>query len=93
MGPDLREKDAAAVRIFPPAVPLLAILAGVGLNRAWPLDVGPALPAPGRYWLGGVIVVAAILGLGVWPVVLFRRSGQTDGETYLAYKRRVRRWL
>jgi protein-S-isoprenylcysteine O-methyltransferase Ste14 len=162
MGPDARDKDAAAVRIFPPAVPLLTILAGVGLNRLWPLAVGFVLPAPGRYWLGGVIVVAAVLGLGAWPVALFRRSGQSEnpwkptpsvvdrgpfrftrnpmylqmvlvcvgvavmlmnwwilvltpvgawvlqrlailpeeaylerkfGETYLAYKRRVRRWL
>lgn len=78
MGPDARERDAAAVRIFPPVVPALTILAGVGLNRAWPLDAGFALPAPARYWLGGAIVVAAILGLGVWPIVLFRRSGQTE---------------
>ena len=74
---DVRERDAAAVRVFPPVVPLLAILVGVGLNRLWPLDVGVALPTPGRYWLGGTIVAAAILALGVWPVVLFRRSGQT----------------
>jgi protein-S-isoprenylcysteine O-methyltransferase Ste14 len=76
--PEVRETDAAAVRIFPPAVPLLAILAGVGLNRVWPLDFGFELPAPERYWLGGAIVVAAILGLGLWSVVLFRRSGQDE---------------
>ena len=74
----VRERDAAAVRVFPPVVPLLAILVGVGLNRIWPLEVGVAFPAPGRYWLGGAIVAAAILALGVWPVVLFRRSGQTE---------------
>jgi len=78
MGPDVRERDAAAVRIFPPVVPLLAILAGVGLNRVWPLDVGLVLPTPGRYWLGGAIVGAAILVLGVWSVVLLRRSGQSE---------------
>jgi len=48
------------------------------LDRLWPLDVGVSLPAPARYWVGGVIVAAAILGLGVWPVVLFRRSGQSE---------------
>jgi protein-S-isoprenylcysteine O-methyltransferase Ste14 len=161
-GSDDPSRDAAAVRIFPPAVPLLTILVGVALNRLWPLDLGWLLPAPRRYWLGGAIVVGAILGLGLSSVVLFRRSGQSEnpwkptpsivergafrftrnpmylqmvlvcvgvavilangwialltpvgawglerlailpeeaylerkfGETYLAYKRRVRRWL
>ena len=72
------ERDAAAVYIFPPAVPLLAILLGVGLNRLWPFGVGLALPAPARYRVGGAIVVGAILGLGLWPVVLLRRSGQSE---------------
>ncbi len=78
--PDERgpQGDAAAVRIFPPAVPLLAIVGGVGLHRVWPLDAGGLLPAPARYWLGGAIVVAAILGLGLWSVVIFRRSGQSE---------------
>ena len=75
---DVPVTDAAAVRIFPPAVPLLTILAGVGLNRVWPLDFGFVLPAPERYWLGGLIVVAAILGLGLRSVLLFRRSGQNE---------------
>src|SRR5690242_20293402 len=77
-GPGAPERDAAAVRVFPPVIPLLTILVGVGLNRLWPLDVGFVLPTPRRYWIGGAIVVAAILGLGVWPVVLFRRSGQNE---------------
>jgi protein-S-isoprenylcysteine O-methyltransferase Ste14 len=78
MGQDARDRDAAAVRIFPPAVPLLTILVGVGLNLVWPLDPGFTLPAPERYWVGGMIIVAAILGLGLWSVVLFRRSGQSE---------------
>jgi protein-S-isoprenylcysteine O-methyltransferase Ste14 len=156
------QQDAAAVRVFPPAIPLLTILAGVGLNRVLPIDAGFAIPAPERYWLGGAIALGAVLGLGLWSVVLFRRGGQDEnpwkptphvevrgpfrltrnpmylqmilicvgfavllmnwwilllapfagwllqrlailpeeaylerkfGETYLAYKRRVRRWL
>jgi protein-S-isoprenylcysteine O-methyltransferase Ste14 len=156
------QRDAAAVRIFPPAVPLLTILLGIGLERVWPIDLGLALPAPGRYWLGGAIILGAILGLGARSILLFRRGGQSEnpwkptphivdrgpfrwtrnpmylqmllvcvgvavilmnwwilaltpvggwllqrfailpeeaylegkfGETYLAYKRRVRRWL
>lgn len=71
-------EDAAAVRVFPPAIPLVTILLGVGLNWMWPIDVGFALPRPERYWLGGVIVAGALLGLGLWSVVLFRRGGQDE---------------
>jgi protein-S-isoprenylcysteine O-methyltransferase Ste14 len=77
-GQNGEQRDAAAVRIFPPAVPLLTIVVGVGLNRVWPLDLGFTLPAPQRYWLGGAIVASAILGLGLWSVVLFRRGGQSE---------------
>jgi protein-S-isoprenylcysteine O-methyltransferase Ste14 len=72
------ERDAAAVRIFPPAVPLLAILLAAGLDRVVPIRLGVTLAAPARYWLGGAITVAAILMLGIWSVVLMRRSGQTE---------------
>ena len=156
------ERDAAAVRVFPPAIPLLTVLAGVGLNRLWPIDLGLEFPASERYWLGSLIVAGAVLGLGWRSVVQLRRTGQSEnpwkpttqivergpfritrnpmylqmvlvcigiavalmnlwilalspvcawllqrlailpeerylerkfGETYLAYKRRVRRWL
>ena len=70
------QKDRASVRIFPPGVPLLTILLGVALNRLWPIDVGFTIPTPERYWIGGAIVVAAFFGLGIWSIVLFRRSGQ-----------------
>jgi protein-S-isoprenylcysteine O-methyltransferase Ste14 len=72
------ERDAAAVRVFPPAVPLLAILLGIGLDQLVPIRIGVELPAPARYWLGGAIAVGAILVLGAWPVVLIRRSGQSE---------------
>lgn len=71
------EADAARVRIFPPGVPLLVIGAGIGLERVWPIWSG-ALPTPARYWIGGAIAAGAILGLGLWSVVLFRRSGQSE---------------
>jgi protein-S-isoprenylcysteine O-methyltransferase Ste14 len=70
--------DAAEVRFFPPGIPLLAVLLGIGLDRIWPLDLGAWLPAPARYWVGGVIVAGAVLGLGLWSVLLFRRAGQTE---------------
>ena len=72
------QRDAAAVRIFPPAVPLFTILLGIGLNRVWPIDSGFAVGTPERYWVGGAIVMSAVLGLGLWSVVLFRRGGQSE---------------
>jgi protein-S-isoprenylcysteine O-methyltransferase Ste14 len=71
-------KDAAAVRIFPPAVPLGVILLGVALNRIAPIDPAIELAAPLRLALGGAIALGAILGLGAWPVFLMRRSGQSE---------------
>jgi len=71
-------KDSAGVRVLPPLVPLAAVLLGVGLQRLWPLDIGFEMPAPGRYWLGGLIVVGAIAGLGAWAVMTMRRTGQSE---------------
>jgi protein-S-isoprenylcysteine O-methyltransferase Ste14 len=72
------QKDRARVRVFPPAVPLVVILVGAGLNYLIPIQLGFEIPAPDRYWLGGVVIVSAILGLGLWPVILVRRSGQSE---------------
>jgi len=73
-----RDEDRASVRVFPPGVPLLTILVGVGLNRLRPLGFGGFMPVPMRYWVGGLIVAGSVLGLGLWSVVLFRRSGQSE---------------
>lgn len=71
-------RDAAAVRVFPPGVPLLTILLGVGLDRVWPLELELGLHVPARYWVGGTIAVGALLGLGFFSVVLVRRTGQSE---------------
>lgn len=71
-------RDGAEVRVIPPAVPLVAILLGVALQRFWPLFGDYRLPDPGRAWAGGTLIVGAILIFGLWPVVLFRRSGQDE---------------
>ena len=68
-------EDRAAVRVFPPGVPLATILVGVVLQRVWPISV--VLPAA-RYWIGGIVVALSILGLGLRAVILFRRSGQDE---------------
>lgn len=70
--------DGAAVRVFPPAVPLVAILAGLGLDWLWPIDPGFSLAAPARTWVGGLILAGAVLGLGLWSIVLMRRTGQSE---------------
>ena len=69
-------EDRAAVRVFPPAIPLIVIFLGVLLNRLWRIDAGFDVPTPARYWFGGIMVVVAIAALGLWPVVLFKRSGE-----------------
>lgn len=69
-------EEVAAVRVFPPGVPLLTILAGVGLNHLWSIDLGFVLPTPERYWFGGLIVAGTFFGLGLWSVLIFRRTGQ-----------------
>ena len=68
--------DAAAVRIFPPAVPLLTILLGIALNRLCALKL--KLSAFSRYGIGGGIVIGAVLGLGLYSVILLRRTGQSE---------------
>lgn len=72
------QKDAAAVRIFPPAIPLVTVLLGVVLDRILPITVGFEPPPVFRYWVGGAIIAGAVLGLGLWSVLLVRRSGQDE---------------
>jgi len=70
--------DAAKVRFFPPGIPLLVILLGFLLNSLWPITFGIEIDAPLRYYLGGVVALGAIVFLGLWSVVLFRRGGQSE---------------
>jgi len=72
------ERDGAAVKVFPPAVPVVTVLLGVALQRLWPLPSEVAFSAPLRHWIGGGVIAAAVIGLGLWSVVLFRRSGQNE---------------
>jgi protein-S-isoprenylcysteine O-methyltransferase Ste14 len=75
---DGNPKDAAAVRIFPPAAPLLTVLVGVALGRVFPLGSKFMPQAPFRYWIGGAIIVASIYLLGFKAVRTMRRSGQSE---------------
>jgi protein-S-isoprenylcysteine O-methyltransferase Ste14 len=73
-----QQQDAAGVRVLPPLIPLAILLLGAALQFAFPLNVGFEIPAPARYWIGGGIVVGALLGLGLWSVLLMRGSGQNE---------------
>lgn len=64
--------------MFPPAAPLVTILAGVVLQRTWPIVLPFELGTPARYWVGGLTIAAAFLGLGLWAVLIVRGSGQSE---------------
>jgi protein-S-isoprenylcysteine O-methyltransferase Ste14 len=74
---EVGQKDAAAVKVFPPGLALLTILIGVLLQRLRAISLGFELPTPQRYWAGGLIIAGAILGLGYSSVRLFRKTGQS----------------
>src|ERR671913_1346740 len=74
------QRHAAAVRVFPAAVPALTILLGVALQRLWPIQADPGVDPSTRYWIGGLIVAGAFFGLGLWSVILFRMSGQNENQ-------------
>ena len=64
--------------MFPPAIPLATVLLGIALERILPIAVGFEPPPFLRYWVGGAIIAGAILGLGLWSVLLMRGSGQDE---------------
>lgn len=72
------EKDAAAVRIFPPGVPLVTVIAGLVFGYIWPVDLSILPGPPLRYWIGGAIIIASIYFLGFRAVSTMRRSGQSE---------------
>jgi len=69
-------EHAAAVKFPPPILPIVTIVAGHILGRFVPIFSDSALPTPARYWVGGLIAVAAVLFLVVWPARQFQQSGQ-----------------
>lgn len=72
------QKDAAKVRFFPPGIPILTILLGIGLQQIFPLAEQYTLSSPARYYVGGIIAGGSILLLGFWAVFLFRKDGQSE---------------
>ncbi len=70
------DKSGAAVRIPPPVTGILTIVIGYVLGRIFPILTTFDLPTPACYWAGGLIAAASIVVLGVWPIQLFKQSGQ-----------------
>jgi protein-S-isoprenylcysteine O-methyltransferase Ste14 len=68
------------VHIFPPAIPLVTILLGIGLDYLIPL--GDRYTPVGRasYGVGAALVLGAVLGLGWGAVRLVRGSGQSENS-------------
>lgn len=71
-------QDAAKVRVFPPLLPLITVLAGWGLEQLRPLGPGPLPGPPASYLLGGVVIIGAVAGLGIWAIRTMRRTGQSE---------------
>ena len=76
MSNDPAGSDHPAVRVPPPLVAVLTMVSGYGLERVVPLATATTVPPLVRYGLGGFIVAASVAVLSVWPIILFRRSGQ-----------------
>jgi protein-S-isoprenylcysteine O-methyltransferase Ste14 len=70
--------DVPAVRVFPPFVPLSAVVAGILTQRLLPIRTDDLLPTPVRYWLGGLVIVGAVIFLGYRSIAMMRRSGQSE---------------
>ncbi len=73
---ETENQHAAAVKFPPPILPIVTIVAGHILGRFMPVLSEYDLPTPARYWIGGLIAVAAVLILVVWPARQFQQSGQ-----------------
>lgn len=66
-------RNGAGVHLPPPLLFALVYLAGVGLDRLWPL---PRLIGHGVTLLGDILLVVSVV-LGVWGLYSFARAGTT----------------
>ena len=73
---DRPESDRKNVRFPPPLVGVLIILAGYGLEFVVPLVSVPSASSGLRWGVGGFMLATSVASLGVWPALLFRKSGQ-----------------
>ncbi|NNC37924.1 MAG: isoprenylcysteine carboxylmethyltransferase family protein [Acidimicrobiales bacterium] len=76
--PEPQIRDAAAIRVVPPLVPLATVLSGIALQKFMPVGLDGLLPTPLRYWVGGGIILFALYFFGFRAVRLMRQSGQSE---------------
>ena len=73
-----QDTDTSNAVVRPPVAWILAIVAGIAVDRLYPLRFVPA-SVPGA-WVGGTIFAIA-LALAIWAIVTIRKAG-TRVETY-----------
>ena len=73
---ETENQHAAAVKFPPPILPIVTIVVGHLLGRFLPIFPDSASATPARYWIGGLIALAAVLVLVIAPFRQFQRSGQ-----------------
>jgi len=71
-----KDETGATVHFPPPIAGILTIIGGYIIGRFIPILTEYTLSAPGRYWIGGIIVLSAGSVLGLWPLLQFRDTGQ-----------------
>jgi protein-S-isoprenylcysteine O-methyltransferase Ste14 len=54
------------------------VLCGIALDYVWSLNLPVDISRSVRYWLGGLVVGGALIGLGGWSVLIMRRDGQSE---------------
>jgi len=72
--------DTSGVRIFPPAIFVIALVAGFLVQWAWPVHIVPAAWARLALVVGLVLILKWLV-LAVWAVRTFRRVGTTPNPT------------
>ena len=76
----MTNEDSSGVRIFPPAIFLVGLLAGFLLQWLWPARIAPEAFAPALLVVGAVGTAVAVT-LGIWARLTFRAVGTSVNPT------------
>jgi protein-S-isoprenylcysteine O-methyltransferase Ste14 len=72
-----QNQDHPAMRVPPPLIPLCTLLAGFGLSKLWPIDLGLKSLRPFFSSFGLTVIVLAI-ALGFWAIWALRSAGEKE---------------
>jgi protein-S-isoprenylcysteine O-methyltransferase Ste14 len=72
--------NSSAVRFPPPAIYVIGLLVGFGLEQIWPLRIVPPRIAFGAQ-VAGAVFIAIGLALPIWAVLTFRAVGTSPIPT------------